>query len=149
MFLSGDHPLAFIIKGFWHIDRVYNGRDLLECIDGLQGIENKLQHPGPDSLGKLSVDLNVLNTKISKVRTCVQYIKASMDTVSAMMGAYRHGDDIFRRIIQDWQVLESDIISLQKRSEQRLLDIGSVQQRINISLSVVGLYAHLSIALVV
>ena len=158
MFASRGHPLAFIVRGFWHIDKAYNRVDLLECIQSLQAIEDKLQHPEPHSLGGLSIDLNALNTKVSKLRTCAQYIKASMDSILALTDVYRRdGRDGFGHhevmvrffIYQKWQQLEADVISLQKVSEQRLLDVESVQQRINISLSVVGLYAHRPVALVV
>jgi hypothetical protein len=157
MFASRGHPLAFIVRGFWHIDKVYNRVDLLECIQSLQAIEDKLQHPEPHSLGGLSIDLNALNTKVSKLRTCAQYIKASMDSILALTDVYRRdgGDGMDPEVMdrfgihRKWQQLEADVISLQKVSEQRLLDVESVQQRINISLSVVGLYAHRLVALVV
>jgi hypothetical protein len=154
MFSYRGHPLVFIVRGYWHIDKVYNRVDLLECIQNLQDIEDKLPHPEPHSLGELSIDLNALNTKISKLRTCVQYIKASMDTISAMIGVYRHDDGRGEHttrlyILRKWKELESDVISLQKVSEQRLLDVESIQQRINISRSVVGLYWHHPVALVV
>jgi hypothetical protein len=147
MFASEGHPLVFVMRGFWHIDRAYNRLDLMKCIQRLQDVEHKLQRPEPHSLGELSIDLNTLNTKISTLRTCVQYIKASMDGIMVMESAYRRrGDGIFGAIHRHWQQLDSDIISLQKVCEQRLLDVESVQQRINISLSVVGLYVHLPIA---
>jgi hypothetical protein len=151
IFSSQCHPLVFIIRGFWHIDKMYNRVDLLECIQTLQDIENKLQRPEPHSLGGLSIHLNALNTKISGLRTCVQYIKASMDNISAITDLYRHNVNtkVRQYILRKWQDLESDVISLQKVSEQRLLDVESVQQRINISLSVVGLPAHCPVALVV
>jgi hypothetical protein len=143
MFSSQGHPLVFIVRGFWNIDKMCNRVDLLECIRSLQDIENKLQHPELHSLGGLSIDLNALNTKISGLRTCVQYIKASMDNISAMTDLHLHNinSPVHNYILRKWQQLEVDVISLQKVSEQRLLDVESVQQRINISLSVVGLYA--------
>jgi hypothetical protein len=137
MFAPRGHPLEFVIRGFQHIDRAYNQLDLVECIQRLHDIEDKLQNPELHSLAGLTIDLNTLNTKISELRTCVQYIRASMDSILALKSTYSHQEWGF--ILQTWQPLDSDIISLRKICEQRLLDMESSQQRINISLSVVGL----------
>lgn len=141
-----------VMRVFWCIDRAHNRPDLMECIQRLQNIEDKLQHPELPSLGALTINLNTLNTRISKLRTCVRYIKTSMDSMIAInsAGGWHHTNREISRIIRgSWDNLEADVVFLQKMCEQRLLDMESVQQRIDISLSVVGLYAHLPIARVV
>jgi hypothetical protein len=141
-----------VMRVFWYIDRAHNRPDLMECIQRLQNIDDKLQHPEPRSLGALTIDLNTLNTKISQLRTCVRYIQVSMDSMIAINSAgswYHTNPEISGIIRESWNDLEADVVSLQKMCEQRLLDMESVQQRIDISLSVVGLYAHLPIARVV
>lgn len=136
----------FIISGFRYIDGAYNRLDLMECIQRLQDIEDTLQDPKLYSLGELSIDLNTLNRKVCELRTCVQYIKASMDSILATTGAFNSSQEQYR---DSMQALNSDTILLQKVSEQRLLDVESVQQRMDMSLSVVSLYVHLPIARVV
>jgi hypothetical protein len=126
-FVSGGvSPLVSIFQVFYYIDRKYNREQLVGCIDYMRRIEKALQDPKGGSLGALSVDLNKLNTKISELRACVQYVKTSMETMR------------IRKRLAIELALHNAIVYFTKICDQRLLDLDTITQRLNISLSVVS-----------
>jgi hypothetical protein len=125
-FVSGGvSPLGSIFQVFYYIDRKYNREQLVGCIGYMRRIEKALQGPKGGSLGALSVDLNKLNTKISELRACVQYVKTSVETMRI-------------RIRLTFQHELDNIVYFTKICDQRLLDLDTITQRLNISLSVVS-----------
>jgi hypothetical protein len=156
--LSSDrHPLESIIQVFWHIDKEYNRGQLMGCIADMQRIEKALQDLKGRSPGTLSVDLNKLNTKISELRACVQYVKASVESMLSsdpVNDINLHAEVIYEhqggprpkvmyqimknQLCVDWYKLDLNLVPLKMMCNQRLLDLDTITQRLNISLSVVS-----------
>jgi len=160
------HPLTPIIQGFLHIDDHHNRPDLERCIERIQQFETKLKDSTKDSpvAGR---SLNYLNTKLSELRTRLHYMDASIDTMvegftnepfsrvvfgstpdaegEAMSIPTRHSDNWYHlsNSVNEIYGISRSGNPLVKASElknacrQRLLVVDGLQQRLNISLSVV------------
>jgi hypothetical protein len=162
--LNVDHPTVFALRALQYADTAakYCNRDMVgKCATKLEKIEGKLKDS--KSAGKLSVELNDLSKELSRVRICIQYVKAAATTMRSHaieesernlkvvfdsfygLDGFEDGDEFKRNILKDLRTSEIgldtlySITSLEKTCEQRLLEVEFIQQRADNALMVVSL----------